>query len=375
MIPFGNLHAQYLTIQAEINAAIQEVLDSGWFILGKHAEAFEREFAAYCGAQYAVGVGSGTEALHLALVAAGLAPGDEVVTVPNTAVPTVSAISFAGAVPRFVDIDPATYLMDVKLLKDLLATEIEQHQNTRIKVLMPVHLYGQCADMDPILALACQYHLTVIEDAAQAHGAEYKGRKAGTLGDMGCFSFYPSKNLGAYGDAGLIVTNQPEIAERLKLLRNYGQEKRYYHKIKGFNSRLDEIQAAILRKKLVFLDAWNARRRENAAFYHTLLQHEPLILPVEASYGKHSYHLYVVRVKVREPFQRFLSEQGVETLIHYPVPIHLQEAYADLQIKPGTFPVAEQCAQELVSLPLYPELQPAQIQMICACIHRFMNEY
>ncbi|MCP4432353.1 MAG: DegT/DnrJ/EryC1/StrS family aminotransferase [Gammaproteobacteria bacterium] len=304
MIAFGNLHQQYLTIKDEIDAAIQEVLDSGWFILGKQCEAFEQEFAEYCVARHGIGVGSGTEALHLALLAAGVEPGDEVVTVPNTAVPTISAISFAQAIPRFVDIDPTTYLMDVGQLAALLKTEIEEKGNRRIKVILPVHVYGQCADMEPIMGLARQYNLIVIEDVAQAHGAEYEGQKAGTMGDMGCFSFYPSKNLGAYGDGGMIITDDNTLAERLKLLRNYGQEKRYYHKIKGFNSRLDEMQAAILRKKLRHLDDWNHQRRQHAALYHSLLEHEPVITPVEAAHNTHVYHLYVIRTPERDELQQ-----------------------------------------------------------------------
>ncbi len=371
MIPFGDLHKQYSIIQAEIDLAIREVLDSGWFILGEQGEAFEQEFTEYCRAQYGVGVGSGTEALHLALLAAGVELGDEVVTVPNTAFPTISAISFAQAIPRFVDIDLATYLMDVELLTAMLHSEIDQKGKTRIKVIMPVQLYGQCADMEPIMKLARQYDLVVIEDAAQAHGAEYKGQKAGTLGDIGCFSFYPSKNLGAFGDGGMIITNNPEFAERARLLRNYGQEKRYYHKIKGFNSRLDEMQAAILRKKLDHLEEWNQRRRQHAALYNSLLQDAPITRPTEVEYGTHVYHLYIIRTQERDCLQSYLREQGIGTLIHYPIPVHLQEAYADLEIPRGTFPIAERCAQEILSLPMYPELEAEHIQEICSCIHEF----
>jgi dTDP-4-amino-4,6-dideoxygalactose transaminase len=371
MVPFGDLHKQYVRIQTEIDAAIREVLDSGWFILGKQGEAFEQEFASYCGARYGIGVGSGTEALHLALLAVDVEPGDEVITVPNTTVPTVSAITFAQAIPRFVDIDPVTYLMDVELLTRMLYFEVEQKRNKRIKVIIPVHLYGQCVDMNPILELAQRYNLIVIEDAAQAHGAEYKGQKAGMLSDIGCFSFYPSKNLGAFGDGGMIITNNPEFAERARLLRNYGQEKRYYHKIKGFNSRLDEMQAAILRKKLRHLDDWNYQRRQHAALYHSLLEHEPVITPVEAAQNKHVYHLYVIRTQDRDRLQSYLEEHGVGILIHYPIPVHLQEAYADLGIPKGTFPVAEGCAGKILSLPMFPELEPVQIEEICSCIHEF----
>ena len=374
MIPFGDVHKQYLHIQHDIDAAIREVLDSGWFILGKQGEAFEEEFAAYCGAQYGIGVGSGTEALHLALLAAGVEPGDEVITVPNTAMPSISAISFAQAIPRFVDIHPETYVMDVELLAKFLQTEIAYKDNHRLKVIMPVHLYGQSADMEPILDLARKYNLVVIEDAAQAHGTEYHGQKAGTFGDMGCFSFYPSKNLGAYGDAGMVITNNNELAERARLLRNYGQEKRYYHKIKGFNSRLDEMQAAILRAKLGYLDEWNRQRRQLASLYTSLLKETPVIPPAEAAYGKHIYHLYVIRTQEREQLQQYLKAREIGTLIHYPVPIHLQEAYADLALSEGTFPVAELCAKEILSLPIYPELEPAQVKHICSCIQEFYTQ-
>jgi dTDP-4-amino-4,6-dideoxygalactose transaminase len=375
MIQFGNLHTQYTTIQSEIDAAIQEVLDSGRFILGQQLEQFEQEFAAYCGAQYAVGVGSGTEALHLALVASGITPGDQVVTVPNTAVPTISAITFAQAIPRFVDIDPDTCLMDIDLLAQFLDAEIRHKGNMRIKALMPVHLYGQCVDMAPLLELARQYRLPVIEDAAQAHGALYNGQKAGTLGDIACFSFYPSKNLGAYGDAGMLVTNDEVMSKQLKLLRNYGQETRYQHTITGFNSRLDEMQAAILRAKLPHLDAWNDTRRQHAKQYTSALASTEIHPPVEAAYGRHVYHLYVIRCKQRDQLQQYLLDHGIQTFIHYPIPVHRQKAYADLQLSEGSFPVAEQTVREILSLPIYPELSPSHIQEVCACLNDFCQKY
>lgn len=374
MIPFGDLHRQYLAIQPEIDAAIRDVLASGWFVLGEQGKAFEQAFADYCAAQYGVGVGSGTEAIHLALLAIGVQPGDEIVTVPNTAVPTISAISFAQAVPRLVDVLPDTYLMNPDALAEFLRVEIEQQGNSRLKAVMPVHLYGQCADMTPIVELARQYGVFVIEDAAQAQGAEYAGKKSGTLGDIACFSFYPSKNLGAYGDAGLITTDNPAFAEQVILLRNYGQEKRYYHKIKGFNSRLDEMQAAILHAKLPHLDAWNHQRRQHAALYSSLLAETPqIVTPVEAAYAGHIYHLYVIRTPQRDQLRQYLDEHGIGTQIHYPVPVHLQAAYCDLGLGAGAFPVAERCAQEILSLPMYPELTAAEIQEICSRIHDFFQ--
>lgn len=373
MISFGNLQTQYAAMRSEIDAAIQTVLESGRFILGQQLEQLEREFAAYCGARYAVGVGSGTEALHLALLASGITAGDEVITVTNTAVPTIAAISFAQAVPRFVDIDPDTYLMNIDLLGQFLDREIRRNGNPRIKAVIPVHLYGQCVDMAPLLALARQYGLRVIEDVAQAHGALYRGQKAGTFGDIGCFSFYPSKNLGAYGDAGMLVTNDAATARNLVLLRNYGQEARYYHVCKGFNSRLDEMQAAILRAKLPHLDDWNDTRRAHASLYRSLLTSAEIHTPTEAAYGKHVYHLYVIRCAARDRLQQYLRDQGVETLIHYPIPVHRQQAYADLHLAEGSFPVAEQAAREILSLPLYPELPASTIQEVCAGINDFVK--
>ena len=362
-IPFGELKTQYESMKQEIDEAIAEVLDSGWFVLGKNVEAFEAEFAEYIGARYAIGVGSGTEALHIALLACGVEPGDEVLTVPNTAVPTASAISFANARPAFVDIHPESYNMD--------PSKIEARITPKTKVLLPVHLYGQAADMDPILAIARQRGLKVVEDACQAHGTEYKGRKVGTLGDFGCFSFYPSKNLGAYGDGGMITTDDEVLADRCRLLRNYGQRVRYYHSIKGFNSRLDELQAAILRVKLRRLDAWNEARRQKAALYQQMLGDSGVVTPTEMGYGKHVYHLYVIRSRHRDDLQRFLAENGVGTVIHYPIPVHLQEAYQDLGYEPGEFPLAEACAKEILSLPMYPELTEESISKVAALMRQY----
>ena len=365
MIPFAELRSQYASIKGEIDEAIQKVLEKGWYVLGENVERFEREFADYCGAKYAIGVGSGTEALHLALLACGVQPGDEVITVPNTAVPTASAISFAGAIPVFVDIDPVSYNMD--------PGQIEQRITPKTRVILPVHLYGQAADMDPILEIARRHNLKVVEDAAQAHGTEYRGKRIGTLGDAGCFSFFPSKNLGAYGDAGAIVTNDEHLARTSLLLRNYGQKVRYFHSIKGFNSRLDELQAAILRVKLRYLDSWNEARRQRAAAYDRLLANSGVVIPTEMAYGRHVYHLYAIRAQKRDALQRFLESRGIGTIIHYPVPIHLQEAYQDLGWAQGAFPAAERHAREVLSLPMYPELPGESIERIAEAIHDFRS--
>lgn len=362
-IAFGELKTQYEAIKADIDRAIAEVLESGWFVLGKNVEAFEGEFADYVGTKHAIGVGSGTEALHIALLACGVEPGDEVLTVPNTAVPTASAISFANARPAFVDIHPESFNMD--------PSKIEASTTTKTKVLLPVHLYGQAADMDQILAVARERGLMVVEDACQAHGAEYKGRKVGTFGDIACFSFYPSKNLGAFGDGGIITTDNDHLAEQCRLLRNYGQKVRYYHSIKGFNSRLDEIQAAILRVKLRHLDAWNEARRRKALLYNQLLEGSGVITPLEMDYARHVYHLYVIRSHRRDDLQQFLAKNGVGTVIHYPVPVHLQEAYQELGYKQGEFPVAEAYAKEIVSLPMYPELSDESIRRVAAVVREY----
>jgi dTDP-4-amino-4,6-dideoxygalactose transaminase len=365
-VSFLDLSRQYLAIKDEIDSAMARVFSRAWFILGKEGEAFELEFAAYLGARYGVGVGSGTEALHLALLACGVKPGDEVITVPNTAVPTISAISFAHAIPRLVDIDPVTLTMDVQ--------QVEAAITPRTKVLLPVHLYGQTANLAPLLDIARRHSLRVVEDACQAHGAAYGSRKAGTLGEAGCFSFYPSKNLGAYGDGGFVCTDNPEIAERLRLLRNYGQTRRYYHAVKGFNSRLDELQAAILRVKLHYLDDWNSRRRDLARRYDELLQDLPVTRPQEAAWGRHVFHLYVMRAPERDQLCSFLAERGIQTIIHYPVPVHLQEAYRDLNIPLGALPEAEKAAREIVSLPFYPEIRNDEIDTVAASIREFYRQ-
>lgn len=362
-IPFYDMTRQYRALQSAIDGAVHRVFERAWFILGEEGQHFEEEFVSYLGAKHGIGVGSGTEALHLALLACGVEPGDEVITVPNTAVPTISAISFANAAPKLVDIDPATFTIDVNKLEAAITP--------RTKVLMPVHLFGQPADLAPILEIARRHHLKVIEDACQAHGALYGDRKVGTLGDAGCFSFYPSKNLGAYGDGGLVCTNDAEIADRLRLLRNYGQRKRYYHITKGFNSRLDEIQAAILRTKLPDLDEANQRRQQIALYYDQLLKGAPVITPQRAKHGTHIFHLYVIRAPQRDMLMAYLAEQGIETIIHYPVPVHLQEAYSDLNVDKGSLPAAEKAAEEIVSLPIYPEIRDDEVKAVAECIRNF----
>ena len=365
MIPFLELKSQYASIKEEIDAAIRNTINQGQFILGQNVEAFEEEFARYCGVKYCVGVSSGTSALFLGLVACGIGEGDEVITTTYTFIATALAISYTGAKPVFVDIDPETYNIDV--------SQIEEKITSRTKAIIPVHLYGQPADMDPLTKLAQRYGLKVIEDACEAHGAEYRGRKTGSLGDCGCFSFYPTKNLGAYGDGGAVVTDDSKIAGKIASLRNYGQHERYYHDLIGFNARLDEIQAAILRVKLCHLDDWNERRRRNANSYNEMLKGAAIVLPKEANYTKHVYYLYVIRAKNREDLQVHLSREGIMTLIHFPIPIHLQKAYESLQYRRGDFPVAEECADEVLSLPIYPEMKREWIERIANAILSFLG--
>jgi len=371
MIAFGDLRREYTDLSGEIDEAIRSVCRNGWFVLGKKVEEFEAAFAGYIGGGvHAVGVGSGTEAIHLGLVAAGVGNGDYVITVPNTAVPTVSAINLAGAIPLLVDIDPLSYTMDPSLLRDLVKKEKKQ-LGSRLKAIVPVHLYGQSAHMEPILDVAKEFDLKLVEDACQAHGALYQGGKAGSIGDYAAFSFYPSKNLGAYGDGGMVLTRDADEAKKLKMLRNYGQEKRYFHRIKGFNSRLDELQAAILLVKLKYLDRWNARRREIARIYSDNIRNLQIAKPQEMPYGRHVFHLYVIRHPRRTDLQAYLEHEGVQTVIHYPVPIHLQEAYHDLGYGKRSFPVAEQCAEEILSLPIFPQLRDEEIQRVAELINHF----
>lgn len=371
IIPLVDLTAQYLPIKEEIDQAIFKVINNGNFILGKELASFEKEFAGYCQVKYAVGVGSGTEALHLSLLSCGIGPGDEVITSPNTAVPTVSAICFAGARPVFIDIDPQTYTLDPDKLKEYLKVRSSAR---KVKAIVPVHLYGHPAEMKPILEISRKYNLKVIEDACQAHGAEYKGKKVGSMGDAGAFSFYPTKNLGAYGDGGMIITNNRNIAKKLFMLRNYGEKRKYSNSIRGFNSRLDEIHAAILRVKLKYLHQWNEKRREHAFLYNKLLKDSIVKCPVERTFAKHAFHLYVIRTQERDKLQEWLKNKGIVTAIHYPMPIHFQRAYKDLGYKSGDFPAAERCCTEIISLPIFPELKRKDIKYICQSIMAFQQK-
>ncbi len=360
MIPFVDLKAQYHGIKQEIDAAIGSVLESSQFILGREVAAFEEEFAAYCRAPYAIGVNSGTSALHLAMLAAGIGPGDEVVTTPFTFVATVAAIGYTGARAVFADIDPATFTINPGL--------IEAAITPRTKAIVPVHLYGHPAPMDPILEIARRHNLLVIEDAAQAHGAEYKGRRAGSMGHLACFSFYPGKNLGAYGEGGAVVTGNPEFTRTVRMLRDWGAEKKYQHVLKGYNYRLEGIQGAILRVKLRHLEAWTEARRAHAAAYTRLLAGSGVCTPTEMPWARHVWHVYAVRCPDRASLQARLDARGVQSGIHYPIPVHLLPAYADLNYKPGDFPAAEKAASEVLSLPIFPELTGAQISTVCSAI-------
>lgn len=365
MIPFFETGRQYNKIKNKIDNAIQRVLNSKCFILGPELEKLEKEFASYCGVSYAIGCASGTDALFLSLIAAGVGNGDEVITVANTALPTVSAIRNTGAIPVFVDIDEGTFLIDV--------SKIEKAITSKTKAIIPVHLYGQSCDMDKIMKIAKNHNLIVIEDACQAHGALYKNKKVGSFGKMSAFSFYPTKNLGGYGDGGMITTNDKKIADKLKKLRNYGLENRekYLHTIKGFNSRLDEIQAAIIRTKLPYLDEWNQRRKEIADFYKNYIKNKKIILPKEENINTHIFHLFVVRCKERDKLRKYLEKNNIKTLVHYPLPLHLQPSYADLEVLKGSLPITEKIAKEILSLPIFPELNKKEIKKIVNVINKF----
>jgi len=356
-VPFIDLEAHHRPLRLEIDRAIKEVIDSGAFAGGPFVERFESEFAAYCGSEYAVGVGSGTEALWLSLLACGIGAGDEVITVPNTFMATAEAITYCGARPVFVDVDDSTYTMDPAGLEAAITEQT--------KAIIPVHLFGQPADMDPILELARRHGLFVIEDAAQAHGAKYKGRMAGTIGDIGCFSFYPGKNLGAFGEAGAVITNNPELQSQIRTLRDHGQARKYHHNEIGWNCRMDGIQGAVLSVKLKHIDQANAMRRRHALEYDRALSGtEGIILPIVPSYAEHVYHIYAIRVEDRDEAFYVLTEKGIQFGVHYPVPIHRQKAYRHLGYAEGAFPVAEQMAREVISLPMFPELTPEQIGMV-----------
>lgn len=354
VVPFLDLRAAYRELKAEIDAAVARVLDSGWYILGQEVEAFEAEYAAYCGAQHCVGVANGLDALHLALLAMEVGPGDEVIVPSNTYIATWLAVSQCGATPVPVEPDPATYNLDPQ--------RIEAAITPRTKVILPVHLYGLPADLDPILAIAQRHGLRVLEDAAQAHGARYKGQRIGAHGDAVAWSFYPGKNLGALGDAGAVTTNDPQLADRIRVLRNYGSRVKYVNEVQGWNSRLDPLQAAILRVKLAHLDEWNARRAEIAALYLRELADCGVVLPQVPDWAQPVWHLFVVRHPRRDDFQQRLAQAGVQTLIHYPIPPHRQAAYAGLGIAPGTLPIAERLAAEVLSLPMGPHLSSAQAE-------------
>lgn len=361
MVPFLDLKAQYESIQQEILGAVSATLASTQFVLGQEVAAFEEEFSAYSGGRFGVGVNSGTSALHLALLAAGVKPGDEVITVSCTFVATVAAIDYAGARPVFVDVDPQTHNMDPGRLEAAI-TE-------RTKVIMPVHLHGQPADLDPILEIARRHRLLVIEDAAQAHAAEYKGRRVGSIGDLGCFSFYPGKNLGACGEGGMVITNNADFAQTIRMLRDWGQERKYHHVLKGFNYRMEGVQGAILRVKLRHLDAWTEARRRHAALYNDLLKDVGVQRPVEMPYAKHVYHVYAIRARRRDALQEALQAKGIQTSIHYPIPVHLQKAYAEFGCgAAGDLPVTERAANEFLSLPMFAELQPFQIEAVCSAV-------
>jgi len=358
-VPFLDLKAHHEPLKGEILSAIQEVIDCGAFAGGPFVARFEEEFATFCGARFAVGLGSGTEAIWLALLALGIGAGDEVITVPSTFLATAEAITYAGAKPVFVDVDERTYTMDPKLLEAAITP--------RTKAIIPVQLFGQMADMDPIMEIARRHQLPVIEDACQAHGAEYKGRKAGTIGVIGCFSFYPGKNLGAMGEAGAVVTNDPSLRDKIHILRDHGQNVKYHHSCIGWNARMDGIQGAVLRVKLRGLARGNAARRRHAAQYQERLgQRGDLITPHAADYGTHVYHVYAIRVKDRDKVLSGLNDSGVSCGIHYPVPVHLQRAYRGLGKGTGSFPVAEQCAAEFLSLPMFPELTTEQIEVVAS---------
>lgn len=360
MIPFLDLKAQYQGIKKEIDEAISNVLESTQFVLGNEVAAFENEFATYCNACYGIGVNSGTSALHLALLAAGVGVSDEVITVPFTFVATVAAIGYTGAKPVFVDIEPDSFTIDVN--------QLEKAITKQTKAILPVHLYGQPADMDPILEIAQRYGLTVIEDAAQAHGAEYKGRRVGSIGDLGCFSFYPGKNLGAYGEGGMVVTNNENYAHTIKLLRDWGQERKYHHVLKGYNYRLEGIQGAILRVKLRYLESWTQARQSHAQQYDEQLANSGVKIPKVMPYSRHVYHIYAMRTTQREALQQQLQQQQIQTGIHYPVPVHLMPAYADLGYQAGDFPQSELAAKEVLSLPMYAELSSLAIEQVCGSI-------
>lgn len=362
-VPFVDLRAQYRAIADEVRPRVEAVMANADFILGQDVTSFEEEFAAYCGVSYGIGLDSGTSALDLSLRACDVGEGDEVITAANTFFATAAAITYVGAKPILADTNPLTYNIDVSHLEDALSE--------RTRAIIPVHLCGQLADMDPIMELAERKGLWVIEDACQAHGARYRGRRAGSMGHVACFSFYPSKNLGGYGDGGMIVTNDEKIAKRVQMLRDYGQRQKYHHLIVGYNRRLDTLQAAVLRVKLRHLDEWNEARRRHAYLYNRLLEDTSVTPPFNPEYSEHVYYLYVVQSERRDELREWLGSKGIATGIHYPVPIHLQPAYAHLSHSEDDFPVAEAYARRALSLPMFPELTKEQIECVAEAIHQF----
>ena len=365
-VPFLDVGAAYKELKTELDDAYQRVMASGWYILGEEVDAFEQEFADYCGAKYCIGVGNGLEALHLILRACGIGDGDEVIVPANTYIATWLAVTYAGGKPVPVEPDQRTYNLDPE--------RVEAAITRHTKAILPVHLYGQVADMDPILQIASRHGLKVIEDAAQAQGAAYKGRKSGLLGDAAGFSFYPGKNLGAYGDAGAVVTDDPEVAKRVEMLRNYGSKTKYYNEMKGFNSRLDPLQAAFLRVKLRYLDEWNRRRIEVAKIYANGLGNlNALILPFVPDWAEPVWHLFVVRHPRRDDLQVHLNRQGIGTLIHYPVPPHLSAAYADQGWNPGDFPITEELARTVLSIPMGPHLATASVDKVIQALQSYFR--
>ncbi|MDK2846827.1 MAG: UDP-N-acetyl-3-dehydro-alpha-D-glucosamine 3-aminotransferase [Desulfuromonadales bacterium] len=358
-IPMVDLKGQYDSIKDEINRGLLDVLESTRFVLGPQGEALEQEIAAYCGVRHAFGVASGTDALHLALRAAGVGPGDEVITTAFTFIATAEAIAYVGATPVFVDIDPATFNIDV--------AKIENAISERTRAVIPVHLFGQPAELQALEALCRKHDLRMVEDCAQSFGADYQGRMTGAWGDLGCFSFFPSKNLGCYGDGGMIVTDDEQLADRIRMLRNHGSRERYYHAVIGYNSRLDDLQAVVLRTKLKYIDSYNRQRRQNAALYNARLGDSSVTIPVEDGLGTHVFHQYTIRVRNRHNVQQVLAEQGIASAIYYPVPLHLQEVFAGA-CDGLSLPVTEQAAEEVLSLPMYPELKEEQIDQICKAL-------
>jgi dTDP-4-amino-4,6-dideoxygalactose transaminase len=360
MIALMDINGQYRELKTEIDAAVARVLEHGQFVLGREVSAFEDEFAAYSHSPHAIGVNSGTSALHLALLAAGIGPGDEVITTPFTFFAPVATIGYVGATAVFVDIDPRTFNMDV--------SQIESRITERTRAILPVHLYGQPADMDPILEIARKHRLVVIEDAAQAHGAEYRGRRVGSIGDIGCFSFYPTKNLGAAGEGGMVTTGNAEYAQRIRLLRDWAQESKYHPTARGYNYRLEAMQAAILRVKLQRLEHWNEARRAHAVLYDRLLEDAGVDRPLVSPGVRHVYHLYVIRSNERDQLRDSLDAAGIQTAIHYPAPIHLLPGYADARYHLGDLPVSEACAKSVLCLPMHPYLEPAQVKQVASVL-------